>query len=150
MALDKKNSEEKKKHTFFETHGCKWITAGRKCQMLGTMSSESKHWLCMWHFTAQSSPENIQNFEEFTAWRDKDREIYPRVWEYSGLYVNDNLVWACILGKEQRKEYVMAMIAIEKELEISVKGNNKSTNVPEVSAQKLAISFKGEDNEVPF
>jgi len=145
MALDKENSEEKKKRTFLEAYGCKWTTAGRKCQMLGTISriGNSNDGLCSWHFTAQSNPESIQSFEEFTAWREKDRETYPRVWEHSSLYVNDNLVWACILGKEQRKEYVKTMIEIEKEIEISAgtKGIKKTSETPEVSAQKLANSF---------
>jgi len=150
MALDKENSEEKKKRTFFDAYGCKWTTAGRKCQMLGAMTSDvgSQHLFCAWHFIARSNPNILQSFEEFTAWREKDRETYPKVWEHSGLYVNDNLVWACILGKEQRSEYVKSMIAIEGEIEIVVKEINKTAlpTPPEFSAQKLANSF----DDLPF
>ena len=149
MALDKKTSEEKTKRTFCETHGCKWITAGRKCQMLGTLSGgpESKHWLCLWHYDTQSYPEITQSFEEFTKWRDMDRKTYPKDCEYSGLYVNDNLVWACILGKKERREYVKAMIAIEKEIEMSSGRINKTKpDTVEVSVQKVANSF----DEIPF
>ncbi len=61
--------------------------------------------------------------------------------------MNENLILACILGKEQRIEYVKAMIAIEKEIEMSSGRINKTKpDTVEVSVQKVANSF----DEIPF
>jgi len=128
---------------FRDVYLCTFRTAGRRCQMLGPhIDHDSEHRLCTWHWLSQSTPELLQNQEEFIRYRKTDREGYPKEWLQASLYVDDDLVWACILGKEQRREFVRALRVVENEID-----NKESKNVsdapqtPEVSVQKYAESL---------
>ena len=93
---------------------CTFKTAGRRCQILAQHGAiGAKNGLCGWHWINQSTPRLLQNYEEFVRYRNKDRETYPKEWLQASLYVDDAIVWACILGKEQRKEFIRALRVVE-------------------------------------
>ena len=127
--------------TFLARQLCTFRTAGRRCQMLGGhIDNGSEYRLCSWHWLCQSTPELLQNRDEFIAYRDRDRQTYPKEWLSASLYVDDEIVWACTLGKEQRKEFVRAMRVIENECD--AKGTPiENPPTPEVSIKQYAESL---------
>lgn len=129
---------------------CTFQTAGRRCQMLGGhIDHGSKHGLCSWHWLNQSTPKLLQDYDEFVRYRNADRHIYPEEWLQASLYVDDAIVWACILGKEQRREFVRALRVVENKCdkEVFVEGRNSKEMLsdnpptPEVSVQKFAANL---------
>jgi len=99
---------------FLKAYLCTFQTAGRRCQMLGGhIDRGSENRLCSWHWLNQDTPQLLQDYEEFVRYRDQDRETYPKEWLQASLYIDDKIVWACILGKEQRKEFVRALRVVE-------------------------------------
>ena len=134
--------------SFLKTHLCTFRTAGRRCQMLGGhIDNGSENGSCSWHWLSQSTPEFLQDREEFIKYRDRDRNTYPKDWAHAGLYVDDELAWACTLGKEQHIEFARAERAIENECDEEVfgdkgRGSKEATPdqppTPEVSVQQYA------------
>jgi len=149
MALDKKEKMDSpstpadKLKRFLDVHLCTFRTAGRRCQMLGAHKDHgSEYRLCSWHWLNQATPELLQNHEEFIRYREVDREGYPEEWLHATLYVDDEIVWACILGKEQRMEFVRALRVVENKID-GKNGQNVSDHppTPEVSIKKYADSL---------
>ena len=100
-------TQEDKYKAFLKRHLCKFQTAGRHCQMLAQhVDRGPESGLCGWHWINQDTPNLLQDNEEFVRYRNMDRQTYPKEWLQAFLYVDDAIVWACILGKEQRKEFV--------------------------------------------
>ena len=108
---------------FLKEKLCTFKTAGRRCQMLGGhIDHGSEYRLCSWHWLNQSTPKLLQDYDEFVRWRNMDRETYEEEWLQASLYVDDAIVWACLLGKEQRKEFVRALRVVENECDKKVFG----------------------------
>ncbi len=129
---------------FLKEHLCTFQTAGRRCQMLGGhIDNGSKYRLCSWHWLGQNTPRLLQDYEEFVRYRDKDRQTYPKEWLQASCHIDDKIVWACILGKEQRKEFVRALRVVEKECDKEAGRGVKDPSSdhppsPEVSVQEYA------------
>ena len=148
MALDKKEKIESpstpadKLKRFLDIYLCTFRTAGRRCQMLGGhVDHGSDHRLCTWHWLNQATPDMLQNHEEFIRFREVDREGYPKEWLHASLYVDDDIVWDCILGKEQRKEFVRALRVVEKEIDGKKGEDILDPPTPEVSIKEYADSL---------
>jgi len=142
-----KNPAERYKR-FLDVHLCTFRTAGRRCQMLGDhIDHGSEYRLCGWHWLNQGTPDMLQNYEEFVRYRDMDRKTYTKEWLQASLYVDDKIVWACILGKEQRREFTRALRTIENECDEEIFGNPRHKGTidypptPEVSVKKYAESL---------
>jgi len=133
---------------FLKKYLCIFQTAGRRCQMLGAHTDHgSEYRLCSWHWLNQSTPKLLQDYDEFIRCRNMDRETYEEEWLQASLYVDDAIVWACILGKEQRKEFVRALRVVENECDKNVFGGAGRGDkefvldhppTPEVSVQEYA------------
>jgi len=133
---------------FLKRHLCTFQTAGRRCQILGGHEDRGpESVLCDWHWLYMSNPNLLQDYDEFVRYRDRDRETYPKEWLQASLYVDDKIVWACILGKEQRKEFIRALRVVENECDKEVFGKEgrdpKDSSLdhpptPEVSVQEYA------------
>jgi len=126
---------------FLKKYLCTFQTAGRRCQMLGGhIDNDSEYRLCSWHWLNQSTPKLLQDYDEFVRYRNMDRETYPKEWLQASLYIDDEIVWACILGQEKRKEFVRALRVVENECDKEegrgvVSGHPQT---PEVSVQEYA------------
>ena len=141
-------TQEDKYKAFLKRHLCKFQTAGRHCQMLAQhVDRGPESGLCGWHWINQDTPNLLQDNEEFVRYRNMDRQTYPKEWLQASLYVDDAIVWACILGKEQRREFVRALRVVENECDKEVFGKegrgpkNQSLDhppTPEVSVQEYA------------
>ena len=136
--------------SFLKKYLCTFQTAGRRCQMLGAhIDNDSEYRLCSWHWLNQSTPKLLQDYDEFVRYRNMDRETYAEEWLQASLYVDDEIVWACILGKEQRKEFVRVLRVVENECDKNVFGEegrgvvSGHPQTPEVSVQEYA-------NKLPF
>jgi len=154
MSLKKDKPESPKSavdkyKAFLEIHLCTFRTAGRRCQILAAHMDDhgDKYGLCGWHWLNQSTPKLFQDYEEFVRYRNRDRQTYPKEWLQASLYVDDAIVWACILGKEQRREFVRALRVVENECEKEVFGKESlgpkdqsfdHPPTPEVSVQEYA------------
>jgi len=154
MALDKKSEEKPtnpadKYKDFLAKMLCTFRTAGRRCQILGAhVDSGSEYRLCDWHWLCQSTPNLLQDREEFIAYRDRDRQTYPKDWLSASLYVDDEIVWSCTLGKEQRREFVRALRVVENECDEYVFGKSEDrgkvfddTPTPETSVQEYVANL---------
>ncbi len=155
MSLDKDKDQQKKpvtsvdKYTaYLKANLCTFQTAGRRCQMLaGHYDLGAEIGLCGWHWINSSTPKLLQDYDEFVRYRDRDRESYPQEWLQASLYVEDAIVWACILGKEQRKEFMRALRVVESKCDKEVFGKNGRGTIsenpppPEVSVQEYAESL---------
>jgi len=136
---------------FLKIHLCTFLTAGRRCQMLAEHyelnDTNSKYGLCGWHWINKNTPKLLQDYEEFVRYRNMDRETYPKESLQASLYVDDAIVWACILGKEQRKEFIRALRVVEIKCDEEVFGKEgrgpKDSSLdhpptPEISVQEYA------------
>ena len=157
MAFSKKDktespaTKEGKYKAFLAKQLCTFQTAGRRCQMLGghvDHGSESR--LCDWHWLYQSIPNLLQDYDEFVRYRDKERKTYAREWQHSILFVDDALVWACILGKEQRREFVRANRAIEAECDEKTFGNDRGQGKASDNPPSPAVSVEEYKKHLPF
>ncbi len=129
---------------FLKANLCTFQTAARRCQMLAEhYDLGAKTGLCGWHWVNSSTPKLLQDYEEFVRFKNKDRQTYPKEWLQASLYVDDEIVWTCILGKEQRKEFTKALRVIENECDKEVFGGPRNPNPPspEVSVQKYKDSL---------
>jgi len=133
--------------SFLKRHLCTFRTAGRRCQILGGHEDRGEgSGLCSWHWLNQNTPEFLQDYKEFKKYRQSDRDQYPKEWQWSSCYVDDDLTWACTLGKEQHIEFDRALRVVENECDEKVfgKGHDSKDAVsdhpptPEVSVQKYA------------
>ena len=150
MPLDKDKpkaavSSVDKYKAFLKRHLCSFQTAGRRCQILGGHEDHGPgSQLCSWHWLNQSTPQFLQDREEFIKYRCKDRQTYSRDWLQASLYVEDDLVWACTLGKEQHAEFARALRVVENECDKEVFGENSRGTIsdipppPETSVQEYA------------
>ncbi len=137
-----------KHKAYLKRYLCTYRTAGRRCQLLaGHEDHGPESGLCGWHWITQGTPRLVQNYEEFVKYREHDRQTYPKEYQQAAVYVDDELVWTCILGKDQRREFVRALIAIENECEEELFGKSRHKETvdnpptPEVSVQKYAESL---------
>lgn len=138
---------------FLKENLCTFQTANRRCQMLVVhyelADKKLKHGLCSWHWLNQNTPKLLQDYDEFVRYRNADRQIYSEEWLQASLYVDDAIVWACILGKEQRREFVRALRVVENKCDKEVFGEGRNSKemlsdnppTPEVSVQKFAESL---------
>ncbi len=133
---------------FLNKYLCTFKTAGRRCQMLaGHYDLGAETGLCGWHWINSGTPKLLQDYDEFVRYRDRDRQSYPKEWLQASLYVEDAIVWACILGKEQRKEFMRALRVVENKCDQEVFGKNDRGTIPEnppppeVSVQEYAESL---------
>ena len=157
MAIEKEKakdlSDKEKYERYLQKNLCTFRTANRRCQILAQhyelSDKKLEYGLCGWHWLNQNTPKLLQDYEEFVKYRDRDRETYPKEWLQASLYVDDAIVWACILGKEQRKEFIRAVRAIENECDKELFGKSRNSKnatldnppTPEVSVQEYAESL---------
>jgi len=145
---DSPATQAEKYAIFLKKSLCMFRTAGRRCQMLAQhVDRGPESGLCGWHWINQDTPNLLQDYEEFVRYRNMDRETYPKEWLHASLYVDDAIVWACILGKEQRKEFIRALRVVEIKCDEEVFGKEgrdpKDSSLdhpptPEVSVQEYA------------
>lgn len=141
---DSPTSPADKYTAFLKRHLCSFMTAGRRCQMLGGHEDRGHgSQLCSWHWLNQGTPQFLQDREEFVKHRCQDRETYSRDWLQASCYVDDDLAWACTLGKEQQIEFARAVRVIENECDKEVFGGQRNPNPPSpgVSVQKYEDSL---------
>jgi len=136
---------------FLQRNLCTFQTGGRRCQIIGGhIDRDPKSRLCDWHWLNQSTPQFLQDYEEFKKYRQLDRDQYPKEWLQASCYVEDELAWACTLGKEQHIEFSRAVRAIENECDKEVfgkgSGGGKESTLdhpppPEVSVEQYKNSL---------
>ncbi len=158
MAIEKDKPEPPstpadKYKAFLKRHLCTFRTAGRRCQMLGGHEDRGpESALCSWHWLNQGTPEFLQDYEEFKKYRQQDRDQYPKEWQWASCYVDDDLAWACTLGKEQRIEFAQAVRAIENKCDEEVFGKDGRRSKKSVSNHPPPpeISVKQYKKTLPF
>jgi len=145
---DAPTSPADKYKAFLKRHLCTFQTAGRRCQMLGGHEDLGPYSaLCSWHWLNQGTSQFLQDYEEFKKYRQRDRDQYPKDWLWASCYVDDDLAWACTLGKEQHIEFARALRVVENECDKEVFGEGgrgpkefvlEHPPTPEVSVQEYA------------
>jgi len=136
---------------FLKKSLCMFLTAGRRCQMLAQhVDRGPESGLCGWHWINQDTPKLLQDYEEFVRYRNMDRETYPKEWLQASLYVDDAIVWACILGKEQRKEFIRALRVVENECDKKVFGEDGSKEFVSDHPPTPEISVEEYRKKLPF
>jgi len=106
--------------------------------------------LCSWHWLNQGTPQFLQDYEEFIKYRCRDRQTYPREWGQASCYVDDDLAWACTLGKEQHIEFSRAIRAIENECDEEIFGKSRSKNPTLDHPPTPKISVQEYEKTLPF
>lgn len=123
--VDKPISQKDKYEAFLQRNLCTFQTAGRRCQVIGGhIDNGSKYRLCDWHWLNQSTPQFLQDYEEFVKFRETERKTYQKEWLQASLYIDDDLAWACTLGKEQHIEFSRAVRVIENKCNKEVFGKD--------------------------
>jgi len=142
-----------KYEAFLKRNLCTFQTAGRRCQIIGGhIDHGPKYRLCDWHWLNQSTPQFLQNREEFLKFREVERKTYPKEWSQASVCIDDDLAWACTLGKEQQIEFARAVRVIENECDEEVFGRDGRGPKKHISDHPPSpeVSVKEYENTLPF
>ena len=153
MAVQQEKSKQspqtkKERHlAYLEKHLCSFQTSGRRCQIIGGISSGTtgpiKERWCAWHYLTLDNSRSQQSFNDFKEYRENDRETYPSEWLHADLYIEDEIAWQATLGKTTYTEYMRYVVAKEREYDEMLK---KYKPVSKNPTQEVANSFE----DIPF
>lgn len=99
----------KSREDFLEKYQCKYLTADRQCQLIGTAkkSNEYANIYCNWHDLVIEKPMDAQSLDRFKEWRESQRNEYDLSEFNILLYLDDDTVWKAITGKLLHVEFMV-------------------------------------------